>query len=275
MALTRPGRAGSGVDVRRRRPGRPCGPARRGRRLEGHQAGATRATGQGNPRSADAVGMLRYRRAHRRRRDGHEHTDRRRAGEALSAVARDGLSGTVDAGDTDAARFGRRVADAVDTDVAVTAEHGADETDSLVGAASSMRRWPATPMSQSWQRSTATSEAAIRATGRPASSCGSTSATTAFCRTARGSRGRRAPTSWPRTQSSLGTFERRELGRKRATVSVLVQHETPEDITVGRARHEHADQHADDGDDGEPGRSPSERTTADSSRRWSSPRPRR
>ncbi len=56
--------------------------------------------------------------------------------EALSAVARDGLSGTVDAGDTDAARFGRRVADAVDTDVAVTAEHGADETDSLVGAAS-------------------------------------------------------------------------------------------------------------------------------------------
>jgi len=56
--------------------------------------------------------------------------------EALSAVARDGLSGTVDAGDTDAARFGRRVADAVDADVAVTAEHGADETDSLVGAAS-------------------------------------------------------------------------------------------------------------------------------------------
>jgi ribonuclease HII len=55
---------------------------------------------------------------------------------ALSAVARDGLSGTVDAGDTDAARFGRRVADAVDTDVAVTAEHGADETDPLVGAAS-------------------------------------------------------------------------------------------------------------------------------------------
>ena len=56
--------------------------------------------------------------------------------EALSVVAREGLSGTVDAGDTDAARFGRRVADAVDADVAVTAEHGADETDSLVGAAS-------------------------------------------------------------------------------------------------------------------------------------------
>ena len=55
---------------------------------------------------------------------------------ALSSVARDGLSGTVDAGDTDAARFGRRVANAVDADVTVTAEHGADETDSLVGAAS-------------------------------------------------------------------------------------------------------------------------------------------
>ncbi|MFU1782683.1 ribonuclease HII [Haloarcula japonica] len=56
--------------------------------------------------------------------------------EALSAVARDGLSGTVDAGDTDAARFGRRVADAVDADVTVRAEHGADETDPVVGAAS-------------------------------------------------------------------------------------------------------------------------------------------
>ncbi|WP_336330632.1 ribonuclease HII [Haloarcula sp. CGMCC 1.2071] len=56
--------------------------------------------------------------------------------EALSVVARDGLPGTVDAGDTDAARFGRRVADAVNADVTVTAEHGADETDPLVGAAS-------------------------------------------------------------------------------------------------------------------------------------------
>ncbi|NLV14121.1 ribonuclease HII [Haloarcula argentinensis] len=55
---------------------------------------------------------------------------------ALSTVARDDLSGTVDAGDTDATRFGRRVADAVDTDVTVTAEHGADETDTVVGAAS-------------------------------------------------------------------------------------------------------------------------------------------
>ncbi|MDQ2071126.1 ribonuclease HII [Haloarcula sp. NS06] len=55
---------------------------------------------------------------------------------ALSVVARDGLSGMVDAGDTDAARFGRRVADAVDAEVTVRAEHGADETDPLVGAAS-------------------------------------------------------------------------------------------------------------------------------------------
>jgi ribonuclease HII len=55
---------------------------------------------------------------------------------ALSSVAREGLPGTVDAGDTDAARFGRRVADAVDAEVSVTAEHGADETDPLVGAAS-------------------------------------------------------------------------------------------------------------------------------------------
>ena len=55
---------------------------------------------------------------------------------ALSAVARDGLSGCVDAGDTDAERFGRRVADRVEADLAVVAEHGADETDPLVGAAS-------------------------------------------------------------------------------------------------------------------------------------------
>ncbi|MFB6183578.1 MAG: ribonuclease HII [Haloarculaceae archaeon] len=56
--------------------------------------------------------------------------------EALAGVARDGLAGTVDAGDTDAGRFGRRVADGVDADVSVTAAHGADETDPLVGAAS-------------------------------------------------------------------------------------------------------------------------------------------
>jgi ribonuclease HII len=56
--------------------------------------------------------------------------------EALAAVAEDGLSGTVDAGDTDAARFGRRVAEAVPFDVDVRAEHGADEAYPLVSAAS-------------------------------------------------------------------------------------------------------------------------------------------
>ena len=56
--------------------------------------------------------------------------------EALSGVATDGLTGTVDAGDTDAERFGRRVADRVDAAIGLAAEHGADETDPLVGAAS-------------------------------------------------------------------------------------------------------------------------------------------
>jgi len=56
--------------------------------------------------------------------------------EALSGVATDGLTGTVDAGDTDAERFGRRVADRVDAAIDLAAEHGADETDPLVGAAS-------------------------------------------------------------------------------------------------------------------------------------------
>jgi len=56
--------------------------------------------------------------------------------EALSGVGADGLHGMVDAGDTDADRFGRRVADRVDTTVEISAEHGADESDPLVGAAS-------------------------------------------------------------------------------------------------------------------------------------------
>ncbi|MFB6074678.1 MAG: ribonuclease HII [Haloarculaceae archaeon] len=55
---------------------------------------------------------------------------------ALDAVARDGLAGTVDAGDVDAGRFGRRVAERVGADVIVTSAHGADESDPLVGAAS-------------------------------------------------------------------------------------------------------------------------------------------
>lgn len=41
-----------------------------------------------------------------------------------------------DAGDPSEARFARRVAAACGTDVEVTAEHGADETDPVVGAAS-------------------------------------------------------------------------------------------------------------------------------------------
>jgi ribonuclease HII len=56
--------------------------------------------------------------------------------EALAGVATDGLPGMVDAGDTDADRFGRRVADRVDARLELTAEHGADESDPLVGAAS-------------------------------------------------------------------------------------------------------------------------------------------
>ncbi|MEF8776887.1 MAG: ribonuclease HII [Haloarculaceae archaeon] len=46
------------------------------------------------------------------------------------------LTGTVDASDTDADRFGRRVADAAHAPVDVHAEHGADASDPLVGAAS-------------------------------------------------------------------------------------------------------------------------------------------
>jgi ribonuclease HII len=56
--------------------------------------------------------------------------------DALSQVASDGLSGYVDAGDTNAVRFERRVTDAVDADVDVRGEHGADETYPIVGAAS-------------------------------------------------------------------------------------------------------------------------------------------
>jgi len=56
--------------------------------------------------------------------------------EAISQVADRDAAGVVDAGDTDEARFGRRVADAVAVPVDVTAEHGADETHAIVGAAS-------------------------------------------------------------------------------------------------------------------------------------------
>jgi len=56
--------------------------------------------------------------------------------EALAGVAEDGLSGNVDAGDTNAVRFERRVGDRVDADIDIHAEHGADETYQVVGAAS-------------------------------------------------------------------------------------------------------------------------------------------
>jgi ribonuclease HII len=56
--------------------------------------------------------------------------------EALSEVAADGLTGTADAGDTNAVRFEQRVADRVDADVDLTARHRADEDDPVVGAAS-------------------------------------------------------------------------------------------------------------------------------------------
>lgn len=59
--------------------------------------------------------------------------------EALAAALGDDPgdhAGVVDAGDVDAARFARRVVDAAPGDLSVTAEHGADETHAIVGAAS-------------------------------------------------------------------------------------------------------------------------------------------
>lgn len=56
--------------------------------------------------------------------------------EALSGVVRDGDAGLCDAGDVDANRFGRRVAERIDVEVDVEARHGADGTDQHVGAAS-------------------------------------------------------------------------------------------------------------------------------------------
>lgn len=59
---------------------------------------------------------------------------------AIEGVARDGLTGLVDAGDANAARFGRRVAERVAERVAasvdIDAAHGADASDPVVGAAS-------------------------------------------------------------------------------------------------------------------------------------------
>jgi len=56
--------------------------------------------------------------------------------EAVAAVARDGDGGILDAGDTSAERFARRVVERVPADVELRAEHGADESAPLVSAAS-------------------------------------------------------------------------------------------------------------------------------------------
>jgi ribonuclease HII len=56
--------------------------------------------------------------------------------EALAAVAQDGSEGYVDAGDTNAVRFERRVSDRLEQSVDLRAEHGADEAYPIVGAAS-------------------------------------------------------------------------------------------------------------------------------------------
>ncbi|WP_458188044.1 ribonuclease HII [Haladaptatus sp. NG-WS-4] len=56
--------------------------------------------------------------------------------EAISQVATDGTAGIVDAGDTSESRFARRVTEGVEATVEITAEHGADESHAIVGAAS-------------------------------------------------------------------------------------------------------------------------------------------
>ena len=55
---------------------------------------------------------------------------------ALSAIARDGDTGVVDASDTSESRFARRVREHATVDVDVTAEHGADSTHDVVAAGS-------------------------------------------------------------------------------------------------------------------------------------------
>lgn len=58
-------------------------------------------------------------------------------GRSPDAVAVEDLSGVVDAGDVDSERFARRVRDGLGLDaVELAAEHGADETDPAVAAAS-------------------------------------------------------------------------------------------------------------------------------------------
>ncbi|MFB6114375.1 MAG: ribonuclease HII [Halodesulfurarchaeum sp.] len=55
---------------------------------------------------------------------------------ALSAVAADDLAGLIDAGDTDADRFARRVESRVASEVSIEARHHADAENPLVAAAS-------------------------------------------------------------------------------------------------------------------------------------------
>jgi len=56
--------------------------------------------------------------------------------EAIADAGVEGGSGICDAGDTSEKRFARRVTAAVEADVSIRAEHRADETHALVGAAS-------------------------------------------------------------------------------------------------------------------------------------------
>jgi len=55
---------------------------------------------------------------------------------ALERIAESGESAIVDAGDTNAVRFGTRLSHRLETDLDVRAEHGADENHAVVGAAS-------------------------------------------------------------------------------------------------------------------------------------------
>lgn len=56
--------------------------------------------------------------------------------EAVSSVAETGIAGYVDACDTNAVRFERRVGKQIDREIDLRAEHGADERYRIVGAAS-------------------------------------------------------------------------------------------------------------------------------------------
>ncbi len=55
---------------------------------------------------------------------------------AISQVADEGATGIVDACDTSESRFARRVTEEIGHPIEITAEHGADETHAIVGAAS-------------------------------------------------------------------------------------------------------------------------------------------